>query len=437
MGKVRLACPVFREETMVRRHWKLTGLLPALSILWLGLAPQSVGAQCRLFDRLFGRSYEPQPCPVAPFPPAVPAEQARPEAAPTPEQPRPEAAPTSEQPSSQPEPSFQGGQAFALGGSTINMLGDIFVPLGLPSLAFLNRGAPGFPPLPGSRPFSPIAVPSVRTFEISENESPRPQDRIYFGFNYFDNVNKSVDERLQSDLHRLRVYRETFGFEKTFLDQNASIGMRLPLNTLTSESDIPGLGTDDTSLGDLSIILKYAFWQDRSSGSLLSGGMAITVPTGPETFAGSHAIVNIHETILQPYVGYYLALGNGYFHGFSAIDVPTDERDVTLLHNDIGVGYFLYRSPSACRLLTAVIPTFEAHVNDPLNHRGAFNFADPAGTADWVDLTSGVTFEFRRRATLAVALVTPVTGPKPFDFEVLAQLNVRFGGGSRYGVLGP
>ena len=96
-----------------------------------------------------------------------------------------------------------------------------------------------------------------------------------------------------------------------------------------------------------------------------------------------------------------------------------------------------YRTMRACRLLTAVIPTFEAHVNDPLNHRGAFNFADPAGTADWVDLTSGVTFEFRRRATLAVALVTPVTGPKPFDFEVLAQLNVRFGGGSRYGVLGP
>ena len=49
-----------------------------------------------------------------------------------------------------------------------------------------------------------------------------------------------------------------------------------------------------------------------------------------------------------------------------------------------------------------------------------------AGTPDWVELTMGTTFELFRRSTLAVGIVTPVTGPKPYDLEVLAQLNLRF-----------
>jgi hypothetical protein len=423
---------------MVLRPLKPACLLLAVSTIWLGLAAGPVFAQ-GLLDRIFHRKCPPPPCPSQPLPPAlqqpglepVPPSQ-QPGVTPTPpsQQPSPEAAAAPE--AAQPEPSFASEQAFASGGTTINMLGDqLFVPLGVPSLAFLNRGQPGFPPLPGSRPFSPILVPAIRNFEISEDESPKPQDRVYFGFNYFDNVNKTVDEILQSDLHRLRVYRETFGLEKTFLDGNASVGLRLPIDTLTTESNVPGISSDNTAVGDLTVILKYAFWRDRQTGSLLSGGLAITTPTGPEKFANSSAVVNINDTILQPYIGYYWSLGRTYVHGFSAIDVPTDSRDVTLLHNDLGIGYYLYQDRTGCRLLTAAIPTFEVHINDPLNHRGATNFADPAGTPDWVDLTTGMTFEFHRRATLAGALVVPVTGPKPFDFEVLVQLNVRFGCSAR------
>jgi hypothetical protein len=430
--------PVFREEDMVPRHRKAACFLVAVSASWLGFAASPALAQ-GLLDRLFHRNCPPQPCPIAPVAPAPqqngvapmpPAEQ--PGVTPTPpaEQPGPETTPTPQ--AAQPEPSFAGEQAFASGGTTINMLGDqLFVPLGVPSLAFLNRGAPGFPPLPGSKAFSSILVPAIRNFEISEDEGPRPQDRVYFGFNYFDNVNKYVNEVLESDLHRLRVYRETFGLEKTFLNGNASVGLRLPIDTLTTESNVPGLSSDDTAVGDLTVILKYAFWRDRHTGSLLSGGLAITTPTGPDKFAGSSAVVNINDTILQPYIGYYWSLGRAYIHGFSAIDVPTDSRDVTLLHNDIGIGYYLYQDRTGCRLLTAAIPTFEVHVNNPLNHRGATNFADPAGTPDWVDLTTGLTLELHRRTTLAAAFVTPVTGPKPFDFEVLVQLNVRFGCSAR------
>ena len=52
---------------------------------------------------------------------------------------------------------------------------------------------------------------------------------------------------------------------------------------------------------------------------------------------------------------------------------------------------------------------------------------DPVILLDNVDLTLGSTFEFKRAATVAVGFVTPVTGPKPFDWELLAQFNLRFG----------
>jgi hypothetical protein len=333
------------------------------------------------------------------------------------EAPGPETAPRLTEPSLAPERfAAAGGGTVAL--ATPNMQGD---QLGIPALSFSSQ----FTSFKGATGQQIVLVPSVRSFKISENESPRPQDRAYVGFNYFNDVNKAVNNRLGADFLRLHVFRETFGVEKTCLDQNASVGLRLPLNTLTSDSNVPGAARTDTDIGDLSIILKYAFLSD-ARGDLLSAGLAVTAPTGPDAFASSPFVTTLHSTILQPYVGYILSLNELYIHGFCAVDVPTDARDVTLLHNDIGVGYFVYRSQSDSRLVSAVAPTFEVHVNTPLNHRGGFNFGDTAGTPDWVDLTMGINVGVKRQCSLAVGIVTPVTGPKPFDFEVLTQLNVRF-----------
>jgi hypothetical protein len=63
-------------------------------------------------------------------------------------------------------------------------------------------------------------------------------------------------------------------------------------------------------------------------------------------------------------------------------------------------------------------------LNTPLNHRGSQN--DPIGGLDVFDLTSGVTLGLGGRAQLTLGLATPLTGPKPFDLEAIAQLNWRF-----------
>src|SRR5262249_18265039 len=119
-------------------------------------------------------------------------------------------------------------------------------------------------------------------------------------------------------------------------------------------------------IGDVTFLFKYAFLHDRQSGDTLSAGMALTVPTGPglSTLAG-----DLHPLILQPFTGGFWRADRLYVHGFTSLAVATEERDVTLLFNDVGVGYDLYRGP-ATSLVSGVIPTLEAHVTTPLNNRG-------------------------------------------------------------------
>jgi hypothetical protein len=369
--------------------------------------------------------YAPPPCAMPGVQGAVPS--------PPPAAPPEAAAPTPAVPAPSlitPEPSLPFESGLALGGSNVavapGMKGDL-VPI--PSIAF----APGKPPS-SSQPRGGGLAPSARAFKITDDESPQPRDRLFFDFNYYDNVGAAVDRRLGIDIHGVAIYREMFGLEKTFLDNAASIGLRLPLNTLSANSSTPGLGGTDTDVGDLTAILKYAFWQDTAK--VLSAGLAVTAPTGPSHFAGSNVPI-AHDTILQPFIGYLWARERWFVHGFSGLEIPTQSRDVTILFNSLGVGYIFSRGSPDDRLLTAIVPTFEVHLSDPLSHRGAFRIFDPAGTPDVVDLTMATTFELGRRSSLSLGIVTPVTGPKPFDVEALAQFNWFFGARARNRYLAP
>ena len=350
---------------------------------------------------------------------------------------KPPVSPPSDQAAATPNFNFGNESGLAGGGSNVavslpGLKGD---QLGLPALAFVNPALrPGLPF--GNRfiPSQAILAPSVRTFKITEDESPAPQDRAYLDFNYFDSVGAALNRFYGINLHGVDVYRETFGFEKTFLDGDMSAGLRLPLNTLSAGSSNPDFAGTDTGVGDLSLILKYAFWRDKEAGTLLSAGFAVTAPTGPNRFANS-AIPVLRDVIFEPYLGYIWSRDRLFIHGFIGVDVPTDSRDVVLCYNDIGVGYYLYRNPNAQGLITAIAPTVELHITDPLNHRGALRNADPSGTADIVDMTFATTFELGESARLSLGVVTPLSGPKPFDIEVQVQFGWQFGGSGRCAVM--
>jgi hypothetical protein len=282
-----------------------------------------------------------------------------------------------------------------------------------------------------------VPLASAGAFSIAENQSPMPEDRAYFTYNYYNDLHGPAGAfaASHSDIQHTTLdgfpatvttvipgiapvhadlHREVFGLEKTFLDGDASIGLRVPLfQTL-------GDGTfNQHDLGDVSVLLNFAFYRDRASGNVISGGLLVTTPTGPSVDSIDG---DIHPVLLQPFVGGRWDFDSWFIQGFSSVAVPTDGREVTALFNDFGVGYWVYRGGSG-QFLSAVIPTLEAHITTPVNHRGA---NDPITVPDIVDLTAGLHFGLGQRSMLTFGVVAPVTGPPPFAVEALVQFNVQY-----------
>jgi hypothetical protein len=291
------------------------------------------------------------------------------------------------------------------------------VPAGFQTVTASNM-IPGTPTVVSVRQLQQIAVDLLvatrGSFKIGENESPRPEDRVFINYNYYNEAPNGVDSF--GNVAHGSVHRETFGFEKTFLDGNASVGLRAPV--LQQQAD-GGFGAND--FGDLSIVLKYAFVNDRNTGNVLSGGLVVTAPTGPalDTLLGK-----LDSVLLQPWGGFVYNFGDRFYvQGFSSVVIPTQTRDVTILFNDLAIGYWLRRSTAEGAVVGGVCPTLEMHVTTPLNHRGA---TEAISVADTVDLTGGVHIGLGRASLLSIGVVLPVTGPRPFDVEALAQFNFRF-----------
>jgi hypothetical protein len=265
---------------------------------------------------------------------------------------------------------------------------------------------------PGAGVSATLPIAFLSSFKISENESPRPLDRVFLTGNFYDNVDRSFLAPGPS----ANVYREMIGFEKTFLGGNASVGVRLPYFQLTGDPSV-----SETRIGDVSVLFKYAFINNPSTGNLASGGLVVTAPTGPSLSLSGQSSVN--PTIFQPWLGGIWNWKQLYVQNFTAVAVPTDARDVSLFFKSVAVGYWLYRTDDPSRIVSAIVPDAELHLNTPLNHRGTG--ALPIGFPDTLDFTSGVYF-YLRRALLGVSAGAPLTGPKPYDFQVNVNLNYRF-----------
>ena len=106
--------------------------------------------------------------------------------------------------------------------------------------------------------------------------------------------------------------------------------------------------------------------------------------------------------------------------------IPTDNRDALLSLSDLGVGYKLFQAEEASEsLISYVVPVSEIHTTIPWTKRGSEK--SPVGVPDIIILTNGVHIGLGRATDLTLAFAIPVSGPKTFDFEAVAQLNWRFG----------
>jgi hypothetical protein len=208
------------------------------------------------------------------------------------------------------------------------------------------------------------------------------------------------------------VHREVIGFEKTFFDGTASVGVRAPFFQQQGDGSLAG-----SDFGDLTFVFKYLAWTNGPDA--LTAGLAVTAPTGPSipTVEG-----DIHSTILQPFVGARVQSGDLFALAFSSVAFPTDSRDVTILFNDLAVGFVMHLSDPA-GLVQWVAPTAEVHITTPLAHR---NGTGVISVPDLVVLTEGVEVGFGAGASVNLGVAVPVTGPRPFDLEAILQLNFRY-----------
>jgi hypothetical protein len=94
---------------------------------------------------------------------------------------------------------------------------------------------------------------------------------------------------------------------------------------------------------------------------------------------------------------------------------------VMLFNNSGAIAWFLYQNATD-RFVNAVVPTLEAHVRTPLNHRST---DDPIYFQDQVNLTAAVSFR-TARASLSPAICVPLASPKPYNAEFNMMLNVRY-----------
>lgn len=385
----------------MRRTWTICGISICLALA--GTAVRAGGP-----GYVTGGNCCPAPC-VTPAPHVTPVPAAQPAPAPATQ---PGQAPQQAQQAPATDAFAQAPEAGTEAAASFNpsMIGDL---LGYSAerTVFINQGASGSASHGTTTARLPLATRAA--FKVADFESPRPMDRVYLTYNYYNNVNHSINP---PGVPSFDVHYETLGFEKTMLDGDASIGLRLPYVQLAGSGDI-----ESTDIGDLSIVMKYALVNDPNTGDVLSGGVVLTVPTGPDFALASGS--KLSDVIIQPWAGFIYNMEDIYLHGFTSLAVPTDSRDVTILFIDPAVGYWLYRDNSASGL-TGIVPTIEAHVDIPLNHRGADH--TPIGFSDTVVLTGGVHFIVNNAATLTLGASLPVTGPQPYDIEGFAGFNLRF-----------
>jgi hypothetical protein len=249
-------------------------------------------------------------------------------------------------------------------------------------------------------------------FKITENGAPTPMDRVYMYYNYFNDLNLEGGKPG-------RVSRGVIGFEKAFLDKQASLEVRA--GYIDGFRGLSGINGQD-GFTDITFVGKYALYKDRNTGDVFTVGLNVTAPTGvaPQRFDTGGAF---EAVLIQPWVGGLVHHESGlYAQGFTGIAISTNRDDIDLLYANATLGYKLWDTKEDC-LLTQIIPTVEAHTTIPMRTP---NINDTIYFPDLVILTGGVHFGLCNSSFLTLGAAVPVTGPRVNVIEYVAMYNLRF-----------
>lgn len=411
-------------------------LAPASVLAWQSPAGQSAG-EFEFADAEPGNDAElvfqdkappsaKPPTPAKPTPTPAP----RPATPPMPVPPQPQFNPSANQPGNQ--------RSLARMSRAPDMFGDSFGSLsGVTFTTVTNEGSDTSTSAPGA-----IRLPKTGGARVVKNEHNRalPTDRVFGLYHHFENA-------LQLENTDTNVDVFTLGFEKTFLEGNASIELRMPFNNPVGLSaGFGGQSFQTQAAGDLIVNFKALLFSDDSQA--LSLGLLVNTPTGNDLTvsqrvdSGTSTFTLKNDAVhLIPFLAYQAAPNDDFFfNGFLQVDTPTNAnnvvagsgtnrreatvRDQTLLYVDASFGYWLFRDEEA-EFLTGLAGVLELHYTAALNRADNvdFNFVhfgDGPGRFNVINLTTGVQANIGRSTLVRASFVAPLRGDpnRFFDSEV-------------------
>jgi hypothetical protein len=306
-----------------------------------------------------------------------------------------------------------------------------------------------FTPPGGPGPVVAIAG-GDRILKFADNNSPIPQDRLFFNYHLFANPVADINGQFQD------VNRFTFGLEKTCWDGTASLEFRVPFEASVSNVQSVGQTTDTLAaeFGNLGLAAKVLLC--RSGPWAIAGGMGMIFPTAEDATifdsSGSEPIVNFanESFFLQPFIGAYYKPTLRLFSQFVAqanFDVSgstvTFQGDSERLHEqslmflDWSMGYWIYQTKRCDFCLTGIAPMIELHYASTMEDLELPNFDDGDGGVerlfeedlrrDALNITGGVLFSLGQLTSLRVAGVAPLRDETlMYDAEFGVQLIRRY-----------
>lgn len=307
---------------------------------------------------------------------------------------------------------------------------------------FFNR-------IPGSTLFlpSPSGGGVVGRTKIADDNSPLPRDRFIFNYDYFNNASLGSG---------IDVSRISLGVEKTFLDQQASVELRIPFaSTLDSTSTADGMTGRATEFGNIHVTLKALLYSTRNV--FLTAGLGFSLPTAADTrvrLSDGTDMVRIRNQslLVTPYFSALYAPDDRLFAQLwmawnfdtngNATDVNFDfgglrqvgrVNDQTLAQIDTQLGYWVYRAADPSARLQGIAPFVELHYNGTVGRAdvlsaGGFQIGTQ-GSLNELNLTLGATAQIGTNFLLSTGLVVPLRDnfDRSFDYQLGVRGTLFFG----------
>jgi hypothetical protein len=292
------------------------------------------------------------------------------------------------------------------------------------------------------------------SFNASENNTAIPTDRVYFIYNgFFNAASNSVGfgpTQQSQDIHRYLL-----GFERTFLDGNLSIDVRMPfVNSMQFENF--GIASETGNIGNLTMYAKGLMLSDDSTA--LATGLGIGLPTGSDvevtrTVGPTTQLLTIQNeaVTLMPFIASTMTLNDRWFvQSFSQVLFVTSGDPIVnngqsagvytaqnLFQSDIGLGRWLWQDSSQ-PYFTGLAGVVELHYTSTIQDSDAVDLgfgnllsgeiANADNRVDLLNLTSGIHAQLGPMSALRVGAVVPLKDApnRTFDSEIQVSFNRKF-----------